>query len=303
MSYTNRDYAIHVVSVNKKVPFDVALQHFHNIVKTNSKNFYTETKNNYKFRNIPKTKFIKSSYRTKKINKDISIIFGELKPEFQHLSGAGLFDFGKKTIQYFKDAFKPSYKYNNISTKTLNNYGGKTIISMSVYRTPIQNFINLFLNLISLGKFNEAKSKYNFDKLFHLALVCVVDGKNIIVQKNEVVDINTNFKITDDTETMPVSLGGRNLTLNEILNKTKDVMGHDLFFQYNSYNNNCQIFIQNILNSNNLNTPLINNFVKQDTEELLNELPKYNETISKFITDTGAVFSRLIGKSSKKAMK
>ena len=36
-------------------------------------------KNHYNFRNIPKTKFEPKTYRTKKVNKDISIVFGKLK--------------------------------------------------------------------------------------------------------------------------------------------------------------------------------------------------------------------------------
>jgi hypothetical protein len=41
--------------------------------------FIRETAYSYRVRNIPKTKFIKTSYRTKVINPNISLVFGQLK--------------------------------------------------------------------------------------------------------------------------------------------------------------------------------------------------------------------------------
>lgn len=41
--------------------------------------FIRETEHSYRVRNIPKTKFDKDTYRTKVINEDISLIYGELK--------------------------------------------------------------------------------------------------------------------------------------------------------------------------------------------------------------------------------
>jgi hypothetical protein len=71
-------YKVHAVKVSKKVPFEEALKHFQNITKS-KKSYYKEMTNHYNFRNIPKTKFEPKSYRTKKANKDISIVFGKLK--------------------------------------------------------------------------------------------------------------------------------------------------------------------------------------------------------------------------------
>lgn len=293
----NRPWAIHTVIIDKSIPFEEALNSFHNIINNPKKKYYRVTKNSYRFRNIPKTKFIKTTFRTKKVNKDISIVFGVLMPEYKHLEGSGIGDFLKKGVEKVKDIFKPTYKLNNISTKTLNQYGNKPISSMSVYRTPIQNIINIVLNLLSFGKFEEVKKKYGYDKLFHLALVCVINGKNIIVEKNEVINISTSYNVTNDTETMPVSTGGQILILNKMLENTKKIMGDTKFYQYDATDNNCQDFILAILNSNKINTPLVNSFVKQNTEELLKELPEYTSKVSRFLTDTGAIISRILGRS------
>jgi hypothetical protein len=47
--------------------------------KTSKGLFMRETKLSYRFRNIPKTKFDPKSFRTKKINKNISLVYGKLK--------------------------------------------------------------------------------------------------------------------------------------------------------------------------------------------------------------------------------
>jgi hypothetical protein len=72
-------YALHAIIIKKKAynknDAEVEASKF----KTEKGIFMRETKLSYRFRNIPKTKFEPKSYRTKKINKDISLIYGKLK--------------------------------------------------------------------------------------------------------------------------------------------------------------------------------------------------------------------------------
>lgn len=43
------------------------------------KDYYRETGTSYRFRNIPKTKFERNSFRSKPINEDITLVYGKLK--------------------------------------------------------------------------------------------------------------------------------------------------------------------------------------------------------------------------------
>lgn len=70
---------IHRVNVNKNVPFEQALKHAQNILKTKRKFKQKEVGNNWHFRAIPKTKFKPRSWKSKKINDDITLVFGQLK--------------------------------------------------------------------------------------------------------------------------------------------------------------------------------------------------------------------------------
>jgi hypothetical protein len=72
-------YELHaVIFKKKKHDLDDATKKAKEIIKGN-KHFYRETKDSYRFRNIAKQKFDKSSFRTKVIDDGISLIFGKIK--------------------------------------------------------------------------------------------------------------------------------------------------------------------------------------------------------------------------------
>jgi hypothetical protein len=70
-------YELHAVIISKNIPLEEAKKISQEIIKNKNRTFYRETENSYRFRNIPKTKFNKKSYRSKKINENITLIFGE----------------------------------------------------------------------------------------------------------------------------------------------------------------------------------------------------------------------------------
>ena len=101
-------YELHAVIINKRVPLEESKRISRDFIKGN-RYYFRETTNSRRFRNIPKTKFINKSFRTKKVNNDISLVYGELKPEFSHLKGSGflsnIFNKAKQTISNIKQSF------------------------------------------------------------------------------------------------------------------------------------------------------------------------------------------------------
>ena len=71
------NWELHAVIVKKNVPLEEVYKIQKEFIKGNKK-FIRETNSSYRLRNIPKTKFIKNTFRTKKINKNISLIYGQL---------------------------------------------------------------------------------------------------------------------------------------------------------------------------------------------------------------------------------
>ena len=73
------NFVIHRVNVSTTIPFQEALKHAQDILKTKRQFKEKIVGNSYHFRNIVKTKFIKNSFRSKKVNPNITVVFGNLK--------------------------------------------------------------------------------------------------------------------------------------------------------------------------------------------------------------------------------
>jgi hypothetical protein len=251
----------------------------------------------YQYCNIPKNKFEKGSFHRKKVNNCITIVFGRLKPQNIHLAGSGLFDSIKHGLQRVRDMFKPrTDSYNDKSQKTLQLYGNEPITSMYIMRAPIKSMVDTLLNFLSLGKWNEIKEKNNYDKFYHLSLVCEVGHRKIIVEKNEQPNISTGFAHEEDSEIFHIDMHGKILTLSGLLENTRKLIGDTQFFVYDAFRGqNCQNFIDNILKSNDLLTPEAHAWLFQPIEKIVEDLPEYVPHVSKALTDIANVANKLTG--------
>lgn len=70
-------WELHAVLISSDVPLEKAKKMAQDIIKDKSKTYYRKTKEHYRFKNIDKSKM--KNFRTKIINKDISLVFGEMK--------------------------------------------------------------------------------------------------------------------------------------------------------------------------------------------------------------------------------
>lgn len=70
---------LHAVVIRKPISIEEAYKHANDYMNTKKKTYYRETKSSYRFRNIPKQRFIAKSFKTKRINKQVSLVYGELK--------------------------------------------------------------------------------------------------------------------------------------------------------------------------------------------------------------------------------
>jgi hypothetical protein len=199
-------------------------------------------------------------------------------------------------------------RLNNISTSTLQTFGNDRIVQIVAIRTPLSAKLNKMMNLISFGRFEEIKQKFNRPVLYHTSLLLTLDsGNKIIFEKLEVVHIAPYVGEYDTSEdekmNVPVT---QNLTLNEFVTNTMNYMGKERFYDYDGMGadeiNNCQKFCMSALKANNLLTEPIKQFLDQNLEEMMNYIKKssisYMPKIVKTITDTSSKFSRLIGKGA-----
>jgi hypothetical protein len=170
--------------------------------------------------------------------------------------------------------------------------------------------IDKTLDVFSLGKWKKLKAKYGYDKFFHLSLVANVGkDENIIIEKNEIINIALQQQNTaalalpeasaalpaasalSEGETMKVDMKNKTLTLNEMLENTREILKNRRYFSYDAFDNNCQMFIRSILQENGLYSTAINAFLFQDVSALKKELGILLPKIANAITSVASVVS------------
>lgn len=167
----------------------------------------------------------------------------------------------------------------------LAQHGDKTITKARVVRKPVSSAVKEALNVVSLGEFKKKLAKQPYDDIFHLfMLLTLSDGTNVSLEKNSIITMRVNpDRSGESVEASPPE----GLTLNALMDAAAKKMGKK-FIPYAANSNNCQNFILNVLRANGMDTPELDKFVKQDTNELFEggivDLRKFSNAI----TDLGA---------------
>jgi hypothetical protein len=178
------------------------------------------------------------------------------------------------------------------NTQTIiDKIGDENITDITLARSPLSKTTMFLLNMASLGEMNKRLNETPHDKLFHLFMVLTTSKGRFILEKNDVITMKKFTGFKPETESVGVSSIKKGLTLNTLLEKTKDLMG-DKFFDYKALDNNCQFFVSSILKSNGLNRGELSTFVLQDTRKLFEDNPKFRKIVNS-ITDTGAITSHI----------
>ena len=149
-------------------------------------------------------------------------------------------------------------EYSEKSKKLLDKYGNYPIKKIYLVRQPITKLATFFINIITLYNFDKEMKRYNSDKnqedsFFpkHTSLIIEIElsnkkRKNILVEKNNCIKIDTNFKIYDNQDMLRV-LTKKNLTISSILTETQNRIGNQQFFNWHICNNNCQMLTKELL--------------------------------------------------------
>lgn len=185
------------------------------------------------------------------------------------------------------------------SRNTLKKYGDIPIQSAVIFRYEIPKAITSFLQLVTK---NKVFKNVEYDKLFHLGILfTLTNGKTIIVEKNEIVNISDKFPAIPKTANLrPLSIPS-SYTLNEIIDKTRNKMGLSNFEKYSALTLNCQQFIKSLLQANNIGSSSDISFVTQDVSHILKDVNK-SPVLSKLIqgsTDLARGFNILIHGASR----
>lgn len=205
---------------------------------------------------------------------------------------------GKGLIDKVKQAlFFPPNKLPGNSQSVFNRFNDAAITKIMVNRTPVVSAIDRVLNVISLGKYGDAKKDLNYDKMFHLSMVLYTTKGVIGVEKLERINIQVGG--TGAGESIDIAYPTRD-TLASFMEKARRKMGDHRFFQYNAFENNCQDFI---IEANRVLSSEARSFIKQDALTLMNKMPRYVSKIAQLATDTAGKLRQIFtGQGRKKAV-
>lgn len=164
----------------------------------------------------------------------------------------------------------------------LAQHGDEPVQSMIIVRTPLGKLLSGVLNVASLGQMG----KLPYDKLFHLYLLVTLPSGQYAVEKEAVVSIKKAGSARAGAEEMPI-YSFPPMTLNSMMDNTRNYMSPNKFINYSAYDNNCQTFVSSVLLSNNINDSNYQNFIKQDTGSVFSSNP-YFRKLANTVTDLGA---------------
>ncbi len=142
--------------------------------------------------------------------------------------------------------------YNKQSTELLKKYGDYKITKIYLARKTFNKKLTLFLNILTLSAYNKLiKDSYEnmpFHSYFIFELKKDKEVKLLLLEKNNRVNICDNFIVYNNQEIRNIRIKKEEqCTLDDILNKTLERIGHEKFFNWSLYENNCQDFTKEIL--------------------------------------------------------
>lgn len=217
------------------------------------------------------------------------------KHEYRQMSGGALKDWvsPKAWKEYTTAIVKGRKDYPPKMRKIVEKYGNKKILKMYACRTPLSILTTTALNVASLGEFEKQFKETPYDDLFHLDLrVELEDGNTVLLEKNKVLNSIVNPKKAKNTECILILNVPKNLTINNLLEGGKKILG-DRFLKYSAYDNNCQDYIMALLKGSNVGTQENYDFIKQNTKELFKNLPELRK-IANTVIDIGSSLHTLI---------
>lgn len=191
---------------------------------------------------------------------------------------------GEYDIPSLNDLINGRTKASPQVRKYIREYQGRLITELVVCRVPINEGLVKLLKLASNGSLEEARKRLGYDQLYHLSLNMEFDkGSPLKIEKNETVKLYPGARKGD---CRVVDLKGKRLTINDIILGVQRIQGNKTY-QYNLFNNNCQIFVTDILKAVGLLTEASDRWINQDAVALLKDEPSLLKKLLSFLPSLG----------------
>ena len=141
-----------------------------------------------------------------------------------------------------------------------------------------------------MGKFNTEMKKYSYDDIYHLfCIMKLSNGEYLLAERNQRVSFRKASvnELNQAKDTLSIKA---DITVSDLFNKAIEAVG-DSIWRYDAINNNCQNFITTLLKNSNLLTPVLDKFINQNVDNLLNNGSK---KLSTSVTDFASLAGFII---------
>jgi hypothetical protein len=145
--------------------------------------------------------------------------------------------------------FRVKAEPSNEFARHLEKYGIFGIEKIFICRKPLMKGVEIFINAITLGKYNNIKNEHNYDQIFHLYLMILLkNGLWMLLEKNEQVVLKpSEISEVNNYQHMMVMMEPNKLSLREFVDNAIQAMGKNEFFIYDGLTSNCQMFVTDVL--------------------------------------------------------
>ena len=175
--------------------------------------------------------------------------------------------------------------YCEETKKMILRYGKSKIIKIFICRKSVNNKWLNRLDFLTLHKLNKI---YNVNKIKHTFLIFKLSNYGYLkLEKDNQIRISFLSSLPD-CETKEIAIKKKK-ALNKILERTQLEMGISNYFNYDVINNNCQIFVQEILKSLKKLTDKNKEFIYQDELYKI----KYNNYLIGFVNNIVKLYTYL----------
>lgn len=137
------------------------------------------------------------------------------------------------------------------------NQGAK-VVKIQAAVVPVQKHLHSFLNWVSGGEYEKKRQSLGYNDINHAYLLVTLDnGKTYRLEKNHVVEIYNVRPNSDNHQKFDIQLSGQP-TLDSLLDHAEKYQestkqgkkSRGNFWQYDPQNNNCQYFVDDIVQGN-----------------------------------------------------
>jgi hypothetical protein len=218
----------------------------------------------------------------------------------QFIEEADITKKGYKGGDFFTDI--PKYVYNTVDVllhgvrkdappsvrEFIKTNKDEHINRIVLYKQPVQSFVTLVGDLVSLGQLNKLVKDLNYDKIVHTFMIChTTSNKYMFIEKNQVANMHlTDLSYVQSLANEPqleVDMGGRVIKFDQFIDNAKKGLGDNLWL-YTPEKYNCQNFIYSLLYYNNILDPNEHEFLVQNAGYIWNGLQKSTQELA-----TGAI--------------